>query len=76
MKMKAMFERTKFRDYYDLYVQVKEKAVSLSDLIDSSMAYHSRLTRQMIINRLTRWERIDNESSFRHLSPKYAVDNR
>lgn len=72
MKMKTMFERNAFRDYYDIFVLVKE-IVTFQQLIQSSISYHSKLKEQMIINRLLRWQQVDEESGFIHLNPRYPV---
>src|SRR5690606_34756014 len=72
MKMKTMFERNAFRDYYDIFVLVKE-IVTFQQLIQASISYHSKLKEQMIINRLLRWQQVDEESGFIHLNPRYPV---
>lgn len=68
-----MFERNTFRDYYDVFVLLKEGIVSLDQLIKSSISYHSRLKERMIINRLQRWEQVNDEKGFVHLLPKYNI---
>ena len=73
MKIKTMFERITFRDYYDVYVLLKENVVTIGQLIESSISYHSKLKRQMIINRLERWEQVPDEKEFVQLSPRYNV---
>jgi predicted nucleotidyltransferase component of viral defense system len=73
MKIKTMFERITFRDYYDVFVLLKEGIVSIDQLIKSSISYHSELKESMIINRLQRWEQISEDKGFTHLSPKYNV---
>lgn len=73
MKIKTMFERNTFRDYYDVFVLLKEGIVSIDQLIKSSISYHSKLKEKMIINRLQRWEQVNEEKGFVHLSPKYNV---
>lgn len=73
MKIKTMFERNTFRDYYDIFVLLKEGIVSIDSLIKSSISYHSKLKEKMILNRLQRWEQVNNEKGFIHLSPKYNV---
>lgn len=54
MKIKTMFQRTAFRDYYDVYVIVKEGHVGLSQVIELAKAYNSKLQSSAILNRLTR----------------------
>ncbi|HYF71030.1 MAG TPA: nucleotidyl transferase AbiEii/AbiGii toxin family protein [Ohtaekwangia sp.] len=46
MKIKTMFERNTFRDYYDVFVLLKEGIVSLDQLIKSSISYHSRFKKK------------------------------
>lgn len=71
-----MFERNAFKDYYDVYALVKEGILTVDKLIESSISYHSRLKRQMIINRLLRWEQFDEDPGFVQLSPKYHISKR
>lgn len=73
MKIKTMFERNTFRDYYDVFVLLIEGIVSIDQLIKSSISNHSKLKEKMIINRLQRWEQVNEEKGFVHLSPKYNV---
>jgi predicted nucleotidyltransferase component of viral defense system len=73
MKIKTMFERITFRDYYDVFVLLKENVVTIDQLIESSISYHSKLKRQMIVNRLQRWEQVPDEREFVQLSPRYKV---
>ncbi|MFZ6013295.1 MAG: nucleotidyl transferase AbiEii/AbiGii toxin family protein [Bacteroidota bacterium] len=76
MKIKTMFERNVFRDYYDVFVLLKEGVVTIDQLIESSVRYHSKLKKQMIINRLQRWEQVANEKGFAFLKPKYDASAR
>lgn len=73
MKVKTMFQRNTFRDYYDVYVLLKENVVDLDVLINSSISYDKKLKEKMILNRLKRWESVDEEKEFNQLSPKYLV---
>jgi predicted nucleotidyltransferase component of viral defense system len=73
MKIKTMFERDKFRDYYDIYVLLKEEIISVDKLIKSSISYHRKLNKKMIINRLQKWEKVSPEKGFVLLNPKYHV---
>ncbi len=73
MKVKTMFQRTKFRDYYDLFVLLKEGAVTSKELLTGAINYDAKLTAQMIQNRLCRWQNIDSELAFTQLRPKYEV---
>ena len=76
MKVKTMFERNTFRDYYDVFVLVKEGIVRVDQLIESSILYNRKLEKQMIINRLQRWDHFEEDSGFAHLSPKYPVSKK
>jgi len=73
MKIKTMFERNTFRDYYDVFVLLKEGIISIDQLLKSSVLYHKKLNEKMILNRLQRWEQVNEEKGFVHLSPKYNV---
>ena len=73
MKVKTLFERITYRDYYDLFVLLSEKHVSLDELIIVAIQYQPRLKKAMIIKRLLFWEQIKEDSSFPHLSPRYTV---
>lgn len=76
MKIKTMFERNTFRDYYDIFALFKEGTISLDQLISSSILYDTRLKEKMILNRLTRWEHVNEEKGFVHLSPRYQVSTK
>lgn len=73
MKVKTLFERITYRDYYDLFVLLSEKHVSLDELISSATQYQPRLKKTMITKRLSVWEQIKEDSGFPHLSPRYTV---
>ena len=73
MKVKTMFERITYRDYYDLYVLIYEGHMELKDLIIESIRYQPRLDTAMILKRLSAWEMVKEESGFTHLSPKYSI---
>lgn len=76
MKIKTMFERNVFRDYYDVYCMVREGLVDFNSAIDSSIAYHPKLRRGGIVNRLTTWKKFKDEKLFSLLTPKYNVKAR
>lgn len=76
MKIKTMFERTVFRDYYDVYSIIKENRVGIEEAINLALAYHSKLRRQNVIRRLTSWRHFRDERSFSLLSPKHEVTSR
>jgi predicted nucleotidyltransferase component of viral defense system len=73
MKVKTMFQRTTFRDYYDVYAIVKEGHVGLDKLIELACIYDNKLYRRLVINRLTRHRSFREEKDFGLLEPKYNV---
>jgi predicted nucleotidyltransferase component of viral defense system len=72
MKVKTMFQRTTFRDYYDVYAIVTEGHVTLDKLVDLACTYE-KLNRRLIVNRLTRNDSFREEKDFGLLEPKYVV---
>jgi predicted nucleotidyltransferase component of viral defense system len=75
MKIKTMFQRNVFRDYYDVYAIVNGGHMSLSELIRVSCIYDKRLTKEMIINRLHNHKKFREEKNFGILSPGYNVNS-
>jgi len=73
MKVKTIFQRTAFRDYYDLYVILKEGHLTLSKLIELACIYDSKLRTATIVNRLTAFEKFKEEKNFGLLEPRYAI---
>ncbi|WP_339705249.1 nucleotidyl transferase AbiEii/AbiGii toxin family protein [Algoriphagus aquimarinus] len=73
MKIKTLFERITYRDYYDLFTLLSEKHISLDELIRASTLYQPRLDKRMIIKRLSAWNLIKVDVGFSHLSPRYTV---
>ncbi|MEI9921403.1 MAG: nucleotidyl transferase AbiEii/AbiGii toxin family protein [Bacteroidota bacterium] len=73
MKVKTMFQRTTFRDYYDVYAIVHEDHVALNKLIEVACTYDKKLNRGLIINRLTRHSSFHFEKEFGLLQPKYSI---
>lgn len=73
MKVKTLFERITYRDYYDLFTLLSEKHFSLDELISASIQYQPRLSKQMIIKRLLAWNLIKEDAVFTQLSPRYTV---
>jgi len=69
MKVKTMFERITYRDYYDIYALLKGEHMNLKDLILESVRYQLKLKKDMIIKRLSDWELVKEEPYFTHLSP-------
>lgn len=76
MKIKTMFQRNTFRDYYDIFVLLKEGIISIKQLVQISIAYDSKLNNQMILNRLNQWEKVIEEKAFHQLSPKYNFSSK
>ena len=74
MKVKTLFERITYRDYYDLFTLLSEKHVSLDELISASIQYQPKLNKRMIVKRLSAWELIKEDAGFTHLSPRYTVN--
>jgi hypothetical protein len=62
-----------FRDYYDVFVLLKEGIVSVDQLIQSSIAYNSKLKEPMIRSRLSQWQKFSEEKAFKQLAPKYDL---
>ncbi|SFT89249.1 Nucleotidyl transferase AbiEii toxin, Type IV TA system [Algoriphagus locisalis] len=73
MKVKTLFERITYRDYYDLFTLLSEKHFSLDELLNASIQYQPRLNYKMIIKRLSAWNLIKEDAGFTHLSPRYTV---
>jgi predicted nucleotidyltransferase component of viral defense system len=73
MKIKTMFERSKFRDYYDVYSIVYEKLIDLPAGIQLALEYDKNLNKAAVIKRLKSYKPFKFESFFPHLSPKYDV---
>lgn len=74
MKVKTLFDRITYRDYYDLFVLLSEKHVGLDELISAAIQYQPRLKKAMIIKRLSAWEQIKEDSGFPLLLPRYTVN--
>ncbi len=75
MKVKTMFQRTAFRDYYDLYAIVKEGHVAINDLLSISRKYDHKLDSKRIINRITSYKEFEEEEEFGTLEPKYEINS-
>lgn len=73
MKVKTMFQRSAFRDYYDVFAIVKGGHIPLLKVIELGCFYDKRLTREMVVKRLTDYKKFREEKSFPTLSPKYKV---
>lgn len=73
MKVKTMFERNTYRDYYDIYVLLKDGYLNLDELIVESIRYQPKLKKDMIVKRLSAWNLVKEEPGFTHLNPKYTI---
>jgi predicted nucleotidyltransferase component of viral defense system len=73
MKIKTMFQRNVFRDYYDAYAIVKGEHLTFPKLIEVACSYDNKLNADMIIKRLVTHKKFREEKVFRTLSPKYDV---
>ncbi len=73
MKIKTMFQRSVFRDYYDVYSIVKGGHLTLSQLFDLACFYNEKLKPSMIKQRLITYKKFRVESSFGTLAPSYEV---
>lgn len=73
MKLKTIFERSVFRDYYDLFCIFSEEIVAAETALKSAISYQPMLTEDGIIKRLTNSGKFPNEKTFAQLSPKYDV---
>src|SRR5690349_14762033 len=73
MKIKTMFQRNVFRDYYDAFAIVKGGHLTLTKLIELAGIYHDRLKPAMIIKRLITHKKFKEESSFPTMAPMYEV---
>ena len=71
MKIGAMFDRIKFRDYYDLYA-ISLAGVSIQEIIESSISFKPYLESKLITIMLTNGNRIADDE-IGHLNPKYKV---
>ena len=47
--------------------------MSLDELLNASVRYQPRLSKPMIIKRLSAWNLIKEDAGFSHLSPRYSV---
>lgn len=73
MKVKTIFQRITYRDYYDLYILLSEKHLSLEELINASTEYQSKLNKGIILKRLVAWDSIKDNAGLVHLSAKYSI---
>jgi hypothetical protein len=71
MKMNTLSLRAKFRDYYDLYVIVKE-VFDIQKIFDISLQYIPGITKKIFSMQLIYVEDIEDER-IEHLNPKYKV---
>ncbi len=71
MKACVMFDRSKFRDYYDLYC-IGQMGVSIQQIIDASIQFKPYLNPKLITIMLTDGNRITDEP-IGHLNPIYTI---
>ena len=71
MKVNSLSLRAKFRDYYDLYVIVKE-VFDIKKVLDISLAYVPGMTKKIFYMQLPYVQDIDDET-IEHLKPKYKI---
>jgi predicted nucleotidyltransferase component of viral defense system len=71
MKACVMFDRSKFRDYYDLYC-IGQMGFSIQQMIDASLQFKPYLNPKLITIMLTDGNRIKDEP-IEHLNPLYKV---
>jgi len=71
MKMNTLSLRAKFRDYYDLYVIIKE-VFDIQKIFDISLQYIPGMTKKIFSMQLIYVEDIEDER-IEHLNPKYKV---
>lgn len=73
MKMEAMLQRSKFRDYYDIYSILKE-GVDIQKMIDAALEHSDhKLRTRGLLAMLTNGNRFVKEKSFEELLPVYDV---
>ena len=72
MKVNALSMRAKYRDYYDLYVLVKEK-YNLDEMYNIIKTKLPGMTKKIFAMQISYVEDIDDES-IQHLKPKYNID--
>ncbi len=71
MKIGAMFDRIKFRDFYDLYA-ISMAGVTLQEIIESAISFKPYLQSRLINIMLTDGNRITDEK-IDHLNPIYKI---
>ena len=75
MKIKTMFQRSVFRDYYDAYAIIKGGHLTLENLIKVGCIYNPKLQPSTIIKRLLLHSKFREERTFGTLNPMYAVSS-
>jgi hypothetical protein len=76
MKIKTMFQRNAYRDYYDVFAIVKDGHLTFKALLAAGCAYNLKLNTKMVINRLTSHESFHEEEEFGLLTPRYQISSR
>ena len=75
MKIKTMFQRNVFRDYYDVYAIIKGGHLTLEKLIEVGCIYDPKLQPGIIIKRLLLHSKFKEEKAFGTLNPMYAISS-
>ena len=73
MKVNTLFLRAKFRDYYDLFVIVREDILKIEELYAISKIFVNGLNFKLFSTALIFTEDIEDDN-IAHLEPKYKVE--
>ncbi len=73
MKVNTLFLRAKFRDYYDLFVIVREDILKIEELYAISKTFVNGLNFKLFSTALIFTEDIEDDN-IAHLEPKYKVE--
>jgi hypothetical protein len=71
LKIETMFQRTYFRDYYDLYFIFKDKtSLEIASIIDNTLKYMRHVVKSKnLLGMLINGERFTRDAKFLHLEP-------
>ena len=75
LKMEVLLRRSNFRDYYDLYFILKDKAPEeIIAIIDNALKYSGHtLKSKNLIGKLLNYEQFTLDAEFKNLEPKYQI---
>jgi hypothetical protein len=78
LKIETMFQRTYFRDYYDLYFILKDKtSLEIASIIDNTLKYMRHIVKSKnLLGMLISGERFTRDAKFMHLEPISDVSPR